>query len=98
MLCEFLVRCEAAGLGSAERFQLPMTQEHIADATGLTSVHDNRTLQDLGRSDLIRRKGRSITFPDWQALADIADFDPGYLSVGEPAPRQIEDWPVQLMA
>ena len=42
MLCEFAVRREAAGLGSPERFELPMTQNHIADATGLTPIHVNR--------------------------------------------------------
>jgi CRP-like cAMP-binding protein len=98
LLCEFASRLKAVGMNPEREFTLPMSQEQIADATGLTSVHVNRTLQELGRSDLIRRKGRSITVPDWQALADTADFDPGYLSVGEPAQRQSEDWPVQLTA
>jgi CRP-like cAMP-binding protein len=38
MLCEFAVRSEAAGLGRADRFEWPLTQEQIADATGLTTV------------------------------------------------------------
>jgi CRP-like cAMP-binding protein len=79
MLCEFIVRCEAAGLGSAERFLLPITQEQIADATGLTSVHVNRMLRALEEDGVIQRKGREIAVRDWARMRRIADFDPVYL-------------------
>jgi CRP-like cAMP-binding protein len=79
MLCEFLLRCEAAGLGSAERFDLPMTQEHIADATGLTSVHVNRMLRALEEDGVIKRHGREIRVGDWDLMKRVADFDPVYL-------------------
>ena len=79
MLCEFLVRCEAAGLGSAERFQLPMTQEQIADATGLTSVHVNRMLRVLEEDGVIKRNGRELSVGDWALMRRVADFDPIYL-------------------
>jgi CRP-like cAMP-binding protein len=79
MLCEFLVRCEAAGLGSAERIDLPMTQEHIADATGLTSVHVNRMLRALEEDGVIHRRGREMRVRDWELMKRVADFDPVYL-------------------
>jgi CRP-like cAMP-binding protein len=79
MLCEFAARREAAGLGGAERFELPMTQEEIADATGLTTVHVNRTLQALGREGVIVRKGRQFQISDWHRMREVADFDPAYL-------------------
>jgi CRP-like cAMP-binding protein len=79
MLCEFLIRCEAAGLGAAERFTLPMTQEQIADATGLTSVHVNRMLRVLEEEGVIERHGRAITVGDWDRMKRVADFDPLYL-------------------
>jgi CRP-like cAMP-binding protein len=79
MLCEFLVRCEAAGLGSAERFELPMSQEHIGDATGLTSVHVNRMLRALEQDGVIERQGREIRVGDWDLMKRVADFDPVYL-------------------
>jgi DNA-binding transcriptional regulator LsrR (DeoR family) len=47
-LCEFSLRLEAAGLASNHRYELPMTQEQLADAVGLTSVHVNRVLKQLG--------------------------------------------------
>lgn len=79
MLCEFAVRCEIAGLGTMTSFDLPMTQEHIADATGLTPVHVNRTLQMLGAEGIIERERRRITIADWQRLRDAGGFDPAYL-------------------
>lgn len=79
MLCEFVARCEAAGLGNADRFVLPMTQEQIADATGLTAVHVNRTLKSLEADDAIARDGRCYRVRDWDRFRKIADFDATYL-------------------
>src|SRR5690242_9189533 len=41
VLCEFAARLEARGLITDDNFELPMTQEQLADATGLTPVHVN---------------------------------------------------------
>jgi CRP-like cAMP-binding protein len=79
MLCEFSARREAAGLGSAESFDLPMTQEEIADATGLTGVHVNRMLRALEEAGVIERTRRRVRIVDWAGMREIADFDPAYL-------------------
>ncbi|MBV8687052.1 MAG: Crp/Fnr family transcriptional regulator [Alphaproteobacteria bacterium] len=79
MLCEFAARCETAGLGSAESFELPMTQEQIADATGLTSVHVNRMLRALQEAGAIARDRRHLRILDWETMCSIADFHPAYL-------------------
>lgn len=79
MLCEFTARCEAIGLGNADMFDLPMTQEEIGDATGLTSVHVNRTLKTLEHQGAIRRSGRSVLITDGRLLRSIGDFDASYL-------------------
>jgi CRP-like cAMP-binding protein len=79
MLCEFAVRREAAGLGSPERFELPMSQEQIGDATGLTSVHVNRMLRALAEDGVIDRDKRDLRITDWERLRSIAGFDPMYL-------------------
>src|SRR3954452_8487565 len=44
ILCELAVRLETRGLAAEQGFELPMTQEQLADATGLTPVHVNRVL------------------------------------------------------
>ncbi|HEX8483745.1 Crp/Fnr family transcriptional regulator [Sphingomonas sp.] len=79
MLCEFALRRQAAGLGTPERFELPMTQEHIADATGLTAVHVNRMLMSLTNDGIIERDKREIRIADWDRMRRAADFQPGYL-------------------
>jgi CRP-like cAMP-binding protein len=79
VLCEFAVRQEAAGLGPLRKYELPMSQEELGDALGLTAVHVNRTLKDLERSGLIEREKRSVTIADWDALRRTAGFDPAYL-------------------
>lgn len=88
LLCEFALRMKHAGLGEETGYHLPMTQEQLGDATGLTSVHVNRTIKSLEREGLIERVGpRSITIGDWKKLADAGDFDSGYLHMkeGDPA-------------
>jgi CRP-like cAMP-binding protein len=85
LLCEFAVRMEAADLGGQTGYELPMTQEQIADATGLTAVHVNRMLQGLTRDGLITRTKRKVAIEDWQKLARVGDFNDGYLHLG-PAP------------
>jgi CRP-like cAMP-binding protein len=79
LLCEFGLRHEAAGLGDATHYELPMTQEHLADATALTPVHVNRVLQHLGTDGLISKKRGSITIEDWAALRKVGDFNDAYL-------------------
>jgi CRP-like cAMP-binding protein len=79
ILCEFFVRMEAAGLATNHSYTLPMTQEQLADAVGLTSVHVNRVLRQLGEEGLISRDRRTIAIPDWRRLRDAGDFNERYL-------------------
>lgn len=79
LLCEFAIRMEAQGLADGEGFELPITQEQLADAVGLTPVHVNRTLKSLEADGLITRNKRNIIFPSWQRMRDVGDFNPRYL-------------------
>ena len=79
VLCEFAVRLEAQGLAEEYGYQLPMTQEQLADALGLTPVHVNRTIKALEAEGLIMRDKRNISFPDWQRMREVADFNQRYL-------------------
>ncbi len=54
---------------------LPLTQEHIGDALGLTSVHVNRTLRELRKQDLIKIAKRTLHVLDPDRLADVAGFE-----------------------
>jgi len=87
ILCEFAVRLRIAGLGEETRYELPMTQEQLADATGLTSVHINRTLKGLEGEGLIERPNpRAIWIGDWRRLAEAGDFDTNYLHLRDNEP------------
>ena len=79
VLCELAVRLEAEGLSGEYEYELPMTQEQLADAVGLTSVHVNRTLKALENEGLIKRTKRNISFPQWERLRDVGDFNRRYL-------------------
>lgn len=82
LLCEVAVRLEKQGLAEQYGYELPMTQEQLADATGLTSVHINRTLKLLERDGLIVRDKRRVSFPDWKRMRDVGDFNDRYLHLG----------------
>lgn len=85
LLCEFGFLLDALGLAEKYGYTLPMTQEQLADAVGLTPVHVNRTLKSLEAEGLISRKNRSINFPDWRAMRTAADFSARYLHMGRQA-------------
>jgi CRP-like cAMP-binding protein len=79
ILCEFGLRLEQAGLALRKAYDLPLTQEQLGDALGLTPVHVNRTLKGLEVSGLISRERRTLTIPDWEAMCRAGDFDGSYL-------------------
>ncbi|QZH74215.1 MAG: Crp/Fnr family transcriptional regulator [Erythrobacter sp.] len=82
ILCELGCRLDAMGLAEGYGYTLPMTQEELGDAAGLTPVHVNRTLKILAAAGLIVRDRRSISFPDWRKVRDAADFNERYLHLG----------------
>jgi CRP-like cAMP-binding protein len=87
LLCEFSLRLEVAGLGQHTNYEMPMTQDQLGDATGLTPVHVNRTLKSLEAEGLIERaSARAITIGDWKKLAQAGDFNSNYLHMPESEP------------
>lgn len=84
LLCEFAIRLTAQGLKPDGPFELPMTQEQLADATGLTPVHVNRVLKALQSEGLIQRNRRVVSFPEWQRMREVADFNTRYLHITAP--------------
>jgi CRP-like cAMP-binding protein len=90
LLCEFSLRLEVAGIGEQTDYELPMTQDQLGDATGLTPVHVNRTLKSLEADGLIERASpRSITIGDWRKLADAGDFNSTYLHMPKNDPALV---------
>jgi CRP-like cAMP-binding protein len=79
LFCELYVRLHAVGLVQGSRIGLPLTQADLAEATGLSVVHVNRTIQEMRANNLIRWQRGELEVPDLRELIAIASFDPNYL-------------------
>jgi CRP-like cAMP-binding protein len=76
---ELLVRYRIIDEAKDNSIPFPLTQEELADSTGLTPVHVNRTLKQLREDRLIELKGRVLKVLDPQGLRRAARFNPNYL-------------------
>ena len=79
LFCEIMTRARAAGVAHGDSCDLPVTQEMLGEALGITSVHINRTLQLLRQGGLADLKNGRLHVSDFDKLAEFADFDPHYL-------------------
>jgi CRP-like cAMP-binding protein len=79
LFCEMYARYKAAGLGNGDSCDVPLTQDMLAEALGLTAVHVNRTLQQLRETGMVDHKSGILFVNDFRRLASYADFDPTYL-------------------
>jgi CRP-like cAMP-binding protein len=92
LFCELLYRYRAVGLNQGLSCTLPLTQVELAETLGLSSVHVNRTLQELRRQKLITLDGRTLTIQNLRALEDLSLFNAEYLHLDYSAetPRDSE--------
>ena len=79
LFCELLVRLQIAGAADEDSYDFPLTQLQLGDCLGLTSVHVNRTLQELRKNGLIELRSKRLRILDLAGLQRIAQFDPTYL-------------------
>ena len=78
-LCEVAERMEAVGRVTDGAFALPLTQQDMGEACGLTSVHVNRTLRRLREENIADvARGEARIF-NKQQLARVGEFNPDYL-------------------
>jgi CRP-like cAMP-binding protein len=79
-LLELLTRLQTVGLAQDHSYKIPLTQELLGDALGLSIPHINRVLRRLREDGLVVVEDQRVTIQDIDALSDLADFEPGYLS------------------
>jgi CRP-like cAMP-binding protein len=79
LLCEVFARMHAVGLTDHGRCELPLTQVELADSLALSTVHVNRTLQELRRQGLVSLSAGMLEIHDFAALQAIAMFNSDYL-------------------
>ncbi|MHC2021438.1 Crp/Fnr family transcriptional regulator [Methylobacterium sp. CM6247] len=83
LLCELYLRYQTVGWARGQSYELPLKQADLADLTGISNVHVNRTLQELRRRRLIELKNRRLSILDWAGLKALAEFDAKYLHLRE---------------
>ncbi len=81
LFLEMSYRCVQSGAEPSDHYDFPFTQRDLGDALGLTSIHINRLLRTLRDSNLVRFQHRTVELLNRKGLAEIASFDPIYLSL-----------------
>jgi len=79
LLCELRHRLALVSLIDQKCFSLPLTQQDLADALGVSGVHVNRVLQRLSHLGLARHDHQKIDIPDPARFEQFAEFSPAYL-------------------
>lgn len=67
-------RARQCRLAPKHRLAFPLTQQHIADTLGLSTVHTNRTLKILGHKKLIQWQDRGCTVLDEAGLLALSGW------------------------
>lgn len=80
LLLELGERLKLVLLAGDDGFRCPLTQEHLADALGLTSIHVNRMLRELRRMGALTFKQGYVAFHDRDRLVQLAGFEPSFLA------------------
>jgi CRP-like cAMP-binding protein len=81
LMCELYLRMRNVGLTTDYSFELPLTQEEIGDALGLTPVHVNRVLQRMRADGLITFARGALNILDYRRLEAASGFNPNYLHI-----------------
>ena len=85
LFCELSLRLQVVGLSDGRRFRFPVTQTELADVLGLSLVHVNRVIQELRGKGYLNWRGGEVVLEDFAGLAALAEFNPTYLHIQEPA-------------
>ena len=72
-------RLAVAGREAGDTFEMPLTQEQISEALGITPVHANRIIRQLRDDGIVDISRGRVTVLDEAKLAELAQFDDRYL-------------------
>ena len=91
-LLEMLTRLQRIGLADAASYRLPLTQELLADALGLSAQYVNQTLRQLREQGLATVERQRVTILDFERLAALADFERTYIDRFRSAEFSAGNW------
>lgn len=69
-------RAKRAKLAKGNKIALPLTQEHLADALGLSAVHTNKTLRKIRATKCIDWSRGELIVNDTDMLHELGEFEP----------------------
>ncbi|MCE8036507.1 Crp/Fnr family transcriptional regulator [Halomonas sp. MCCC 1A11062] len=78
-LYELYLRLKRIGAVTDNGFVMPLSQEQVGDALGLSAVHVSRTFSMLRDEGLVVRDRQHVVLPDPQALARLVEFNDTYI-------------------
>jgi CRP-like cAMP-binding protein len=79
MIVELRERLAIIGKVEGATFEMPLTQEQLGEAMGITSVHANRIVKQLRDENVLDFHRGRVTVLDESRLQELADFDRRYL-------------------
>ena len=74
LMMEFHDRLRTVELVDGNTFSMPLTQEVLGDALGLSVVHFNRTLQQIRRDKLLDIRSGVVTLHQPELMRTVADW------------------------
>ena len=86
LFLELLSRLQLVGFAGSQSFEMPLSQDVLADCLGLSMVHVNRTLRRLRQAGLVRVVDRRLVIDDVKKLEKIADFTSDYIDAHDLPP------------
>jgi CRP-like cAMP-binding protein len=79
LMVELRERLRVIGFVDGATFPMPLTQEQVGEALGVTSVHANRVIKQLRQEGIVELHRGQVTVLDEKKLMELADFDDRYL-------------------
>ena len=79
VMVELRERLKLIGRAEGNSFEMPLTQEQIGEALGITAVHANRVIKQLRQDGIVELQRGRVTVLDERKLLELADFDGRYL-------------------
>ena len=79
VMAELRERLRVIGRADRNSFEMPLTQEQIGEALGVTAVHANRVIKQLREEGVVDLHRGRVTVLDEAKFQELADFDNRYL-------------------
>jgi CRP-like cAMP-binding protein len=79
VIVELRERLKVIGRSDGSNFEMPLTQEQIGEALGITAVHANRVIKQLRQDGIVAFQRGRVEVLDEDKLLELAGFDDRYL-------------------